>query len=342
MSQTTTESRPDRPSAEPPVGTPPPGPRPGLPPWAAPAVVAAAAAWSYAPELRWLRDAWSNDPDYSHGYLVAPVAGFILWLRLRRSDGKVAPPWQWGWAVVVVSLAARAFFFDRGNTWAEAMTLLAAAGGLTLTLGGWRLLERVWPSIGYLVFMIPLPNRLNGLLSQPLQSLATDGSVAVLRLTGLWVISEGNVIYVGQHPVQVAEACNGLSMMMCLAATVVAAVLMVPMSAWMRALLTVSVVPIALASNIVRIVATTWCVARMGPGDGARLAHDAAGWLMMPLALLMVGLELFLMTWLVVEEEVRLQPMLLGKPIVTARDENGLPITGEGGDRPGPAALPPT
>jgi hypothetical protein len=92
----------------------------------------------------------------------------------------------------------------------------------------------------------------------------------------------------------------------------------------------------------VRIVATTWCVARWGPGDGAQLAHTAAGWLMMPLALLMVGLELFLMTWLVVEEEVRLQPMLLGKPIVTARDENGLPITGEGGDRPGPAALPPT
>lgn len=38
---------------------------------------------------------------------------------------------------------------------------------------------------------------------------------------------------------------------------------------------------------------------------GGRFAHDAAGWLMMPIALALVGAELALWSWLIVGEPLR-------------------------------------
>jgi exosortase len=142
-----------------------------------------------------------------------------------------------------------------------------------------------------------------------LQRLATLGSCLLLKLTGLWVVAEGNVILVGADPLEVAAACNGLSMLMCLAATVAAMTFLVPMAAWKRVVLLVSIVPVALLSNVLRITATAWCYHQFGAAVGGHFAHDAAGWLMMPVALILVGLELALLSWLIIaEEEVAVEP----------------------------------
>jgi exosortase/archaeosortase family protein len=96
-------------------------------------------------------------------------------------------------------------------------------------------------------------------------------------------------------------------------------VLLVPMSTWMRVLILLSAVPVAFVSNVVRIAATAWCYQAFGADRGAQLAHDAAGWLMMPLALVLVGLEVLVLRMLFVEEDVQTGPSILGKPIVNDR-----------------------
>jgi exosortase/archaeosortase family protein len=108
---------------------------------------------------------------------------------------------------------------------------------------------------------------------------------------------------VGNERLEVAAACNGLSMLMSLAATVAAAASLVPMSNWKRILLLLSIVPIALGCNILRIAATAWCCYKFGVDVGMQRAHDAAGWLMMPTAMILVGLELTIASWLIVESE---------------------------------------
>src|SRR6476659_1506473 len=45
------------------------------------ALVLLAGAWAYWPTLRDIVSAWSNEPDYSHGFLVVPVALYFLWAR---------------------------------------------------------------------------------------------------------------------------------------------------------------------------------------------------------------------------------------------------------------------
>ena len=134
---------------------------------------------SYYPEFGWMSEHWINDPNYSHGFLVAPVALAIYWRRRSLPIVVTNRPWRLGWLFLGLVLVARGIFYEYGNLWAESITLLPALACLALTYGGWSQLRRSWPAIAFLVFMLPLPARLNDLLAQPLQGLATRSSTAL-------------------------------------------------------------------------------------------------------------------------------------------------------------------
>ena len=263
----------------------------------------------YAPNFRDLYSTWSNDPNYSHGYLVIPIALWILWQRLSKPRAEqhsndVPAPW-WGWVFLAGTLAVRAIAYERNLQWVETATLVPAIGCITWTFGGWPLLHRVWPAIVFLVFLLPLPGSVNALLAIPLQSIAALGSCFLLQLSGLWAIREGTVINLrtphGSVPLDIALACNGLRMLMTMAATITATIVLIPMPTWKRIALLASTIPIALLSNMLRIVVTGWCYYVITePAQKAR-AHDLSGLFMMPLALSLVALELQLLSWLVPE-----------------------------------------
>jgi exosortase len=266
--------------------------------------------WAYWPNLEDLYTTWSTEPNYSHGKLVIPIAIAIFWQRLVDSKGRWSTssgPW-WSWIVLLLVLAARALAYERNNQWLETATLVPAVAALMFTLGGWPLLERGWPAVVFLSFMLPLPRAANNLISLPLQSIATLGSVFVMQLTGLRAYQEGNVINLPDNPMgartlEVALACNGLSMLMTLAATVTATIMLIPLANWKRAVIFLSAVPIALISNVIRIVATGWCYSIVRSDHAKELAHDYSGYLMMPLALMLVGLEVLVLSWLAGSEK---------------------------------------
>ncbi len=137
-------------------------------------------ALAYAPNFRDLGRTWRSDETYSHGFLVIPIALFILRRRLKEipweeSADVGAAPW-WGWGLLAAALVVRTVAYEGGFQWVETATLLPAVAGLTWAFGGRPLLERAWPAIVFLVFMLPLPNSVNGLIALPLQRLAATGS----------------------------------------------------------------------------------------------------------------------------------------------------------------------
>jgi exosortase len=201
-------------------------------------------------------------------------------------------------------LVARAVCLRTGQFWLDRFTLLPTVAALVLAYGGWPLLRRTWPAVAFLAFMFTVPVAINDRISLPMQRMASKASCFLLRLLGLWVMNEGNVIVIGGEQLEVAAACNGLAMLMSLAATIAATVILVPMAHWKRAVLLLSAAPIALLCNVLRIAGTAWCYHLMGSARGEHFAHGAAGWLMMPTALALVLLELGWLSWLVTEEEV--------------------------------------
>src|SRR5271157_2003670 len=262
--------------------------------------------WAYWPNLQDLYTVWSEEPNYSHGFLVIPIALTIFWQRLAdtRIDWYASRVLRWSWIPLVAILAARMLAYEHNSQWLETATLVPAVACLILAMGGWSLLQRGWPAVVFLVFMLPLPQAANHMIALPLQRIATLGSVFVLQLTGLWAIAEGNVITLRDHSyglktLEVAQACNGLSMLMTLAATVTATIMLIPLANWKRIVVLASAIPIALVSNIVRIVGTGWCYYFIDGERAKKLAHDWTGYLMMPLALILVGLELLVLSWLV-------------------------------------------
>jgi len=265
----------------------------------------------YALNFRDLSWYWFGDPNYSHGPLVIPIAAIILWRRLSTTKEKLTPNASgtayWGLFFLAVVLALRVIAYEGNLQWSENATIVPAIACLAWIFGGWPLLRLAWPAIAFLLFMFPLPRSINNSISLPLQEIATAGSCFLLQLSHIWVVQQGNTIHLatkthGMEQLEVAAACNGLSMLMTLAATVTATIIVIPLPTWKRIVILASAVPIALVSNILRIVATGWCYYYL-PGPTAKgWAHDISGWMMMPLALALIGLELRILSWLVPKE----------------------------------------
>jgi exosortase len=283
------------------------------PSWVLPVALLSSAAlfWAYMSSFELIFWKWSNDPNYSHGFFVIPIAIVVLWQRRERLDpASVRPTWI-GLVVLAGLLAFRAYLYERNEQVLEAATIPLAVCALALTIGGWRFLWWALPAFLFLFFMLPMPEALNNLLALQLQGLATDSSCAVLQAMGLPALTEGHVIYVGSEQMEVAAACNGLSMLLTFLTLIAAVILLADLSIWEKIVLAISAVPIALISNIIRIVVTGWAFYQFGPDTVVvpgwtieRLTHDPAGWAMMPIALALVWMELRLLSWLVIEEQV--------------------------------------
>ncbi len=286
---------------------------PGM--WAAGAIAVVLVA-SYADSVRRLIDTWWVEPSYSHGFLVVPIALLIQWLRRDQLATIKIRPNLLGWVGLIGLLTLRYYLFERNEQWMEQATIPLVAASLVLALGGWRLLIWAAPGLLFSCLMLPLPPRINQYLASPLQTVATVASSVLLVLTGLPVLTEGHIIFVGTEPLEVARACNGLSMLLSFVTLNTAIVVLSrdrPM--WERIILLLSTIPIALISNILRIVITAWCYYVFGAkavvnyGFGKTtvgdLGHDAAGWGMMPIALGLVLLELKILSWLIIPQEVQ-------------------------------------
>lgn len=267
------------------------------------AVLAGAVVAAYVQCFQSLVFQWNRDPNYSYGFFVVPIAALIFWSRRGLIDrAKPAPGW-WGFLPLLGVVSLRFPLFEWNQQYVEMATIPLVVAALVLAVGGWGLLRVALPSVVFLFFMLPLPQSINVLMSRPLQTVATIGSVAVLELMGMPVMSEGNVIVIGAEPLEVARACNGLSMLLSFVTLIAATVILVSRPAWERLVLLLSAVPIALVSNVLRIVATALAYHLLGQKAGEKMMHDVAGYAMMPVALALVYLELRIMSWLFVDVE---------------------------------------
>jgi exosortase len=266
--------------------------------------------WVYWPTLSELMTRWGSDPRYSHGFLVPLFAGYLLWVRRGVLASAPARP---SWVGVPLLLAGLALRF--GGTylyldWLSSIALLPSVAGLVLLIGGWQAMRFSWPAVAFLIFMVPLPFQLEVALAHPLQRMATKASTFALQTIGLVAFSEGNVIRMGEVRIGVVEACSGLSMLVSFFALSTAVSLLINRPWPVRLLIFGSAVPIALLANITRITVTGILHKTVGSETADYVFHDLAGWLMMPLALSLLWVELRLFAWVVVPTAAdKLEPM---------------------------------
>ena len=183
--------------------------------------------------------------------------------------------------------------------------------GTCMVLGGWPALGWAWPAAAFLLFMVPLPGPLADALGGPLQRIATQASTYLIQAVGVPAVADGNIILLSREPIGVAEACSGLRMLVLFVAIAAGFVLLIDRKPWEKLLILASAIPIAVIANVSRITVTAMMYEWVGDRAAQFVFHDFAGWLMMPLAVVLLTAEMFVLSKLLVDERPS-TPVVLG------------------------------
>mgnify|MGYP006271527615 CR=1 FL=1 len=220
---------------------------------------------------------WGRE-EYSHGFMIPLVAAWLVW---QRADQLKRVDWQ---PTRLAPLLLLASLF--GGLLGELSSLFVVGQyafvvgiwGLALALLGRRGFVLCAAGFVYLLFMIPLPNFLYNNLSSFLQLVSTDIGVAVIRLLGVSVFVEGNVIDLGVYKLQVVEACSGLRYLFPLMSFGFLMAVLYRGAFWQRALLFLSTLPITVLMNSLRIGVIGVTVDRYGIQAAEGFLHFFEGW----------------------------------------------------------------
>ena len=282
------------------------------------AILVLALLWAYGETLADLTRQWSTDPQHSHGYLVPMFAAVLLYLRRDRFAPREWSAAPWGVVALLAGLAAWFAGTHFHLSWLEGISLLPCLAGIVLLAGGLHAWRWAWPSIAFLAFMVPLPYRAAVALPDSLQRVATLTSTFALQTLGLPAVAEGNVILLSEVELGVVEACSGLRMLVIFFALAAGVALLIRRPLWEKALILASAAPIAVIVNVTRITATGVLHELVGSRLANAVFHDFAGWVMMPLALALLWLELQALSRLLIEVPTTAGTVPLGRATLKA------------------------
>ena len=257
--------------------------------WALLAGVAVAALAAFGPGLRFMAASWQAVPEYSHGVMVPLVSAFLVWqqsdvLRSMKLRGAWSGLWLVAAAVamgVLGELSAVRVISQYG--------FVVAVFGVAVCSIGWRGTRVLAVPLGFLFFMVPLPQFVLREMSQQLQLWSSQIGVGLIRAFGISVFLEGNVIDLGSYKLQVADACSGLRYLFPLVVLGCLAARFFDAAPWKRVLLVAATVPLTIVTNSLRIGLIGVTVEHWGPQMAEGLLHDFEGWFVFMICLLLLA-----------------------------------------------------
>ncbi len=263
--------------------------------WALLAGVAVAALAAFGPGLRFMAASWQAVPEYSHGVMVPLVSAFLVWqqsdvLRSMKLRGVWSGLWLVAAAVamgVLGELSAVRVISQYG--------FVVAVFGVAVCSIGWRGTRVLAVPLGFLFFMVPLPQFVLREMSQHLQLWSSQIGVGLIRAFGISVFLEGNVIDLGSYKLQVADACSGLRYLFPLVVLGCLAARFFNAAPWKRVLLVLSTVPLTIITNSLRIGLIGVTVEYWGPQMAEGLLHDFEGWFVFMVCLVLLAAEMSLL-----------------------------------------------
>ena len=220
---------------------------------------------------------WYEDPNYSHGFIVPLIAGYFIYeKRLDLMNVRVEPWWPglalllFGLLQLVIGWLGTEFFTMRSS-------LVVTLAGMTLFFFGRKLFRLMLLPLGYLLFMVPLPYIVYDSIAFPLKLFVTRASIAFLKLAGVVVMREGNVIMLPLTTLEVADACSGIRSLISLLALAVAYACFLNVTRFRRTLLILAAVPIAIFTNALRVIGTGLLAQYWGARAAEGFFHEFAG-----------------------------------------------------------------
>ncbi|MCW3135143.1 MAG: exosortase/archaeosortase family protein [Methanophagales archaeon] len=205
----------------------------------------------YHEVMFWLFRAWLNNPYYSHGLLLLPVGGVLVYLK--RDEIYCAESNEWH----ILPLGVGLLFYLLGIILHQhvllAFSLLPVLAGIALIFLGKGAKPLLFP-ICLIATAIPIP--FLEWLTVTLQNLSGTSVSGIFGLIGMPVSVAGNSIILAGNAYWIAPACSGVNRVMPLFSLTAILAYLYRGSAAARIFLFALVIPLALASNIFRLFIT--------------------------------------------------------------------------------------
>jgi exosortase len=258
--------------------------------WWAVALVALLVAL-FVPTFLALLDVWSTDASYSHGFLIPLISGWLAWHAFRQVGQPVQGDAFTGGSAIVAGCLLHFPALVSGWLFLDFFALVLVLRGIAVCVGGKTWARAFTFPILFLFFMFPLPENWTTGIALWLQNIVSQVSAALLDAVFV-CYRRGNALYIAGvgAPLFVAEECSGLRQIVAFVAlgTLLSSLGQRPW--WLRGLIVVAAIPVAIAANVARVVLMAVVARNFGVGVLDGWMHHAPATITIP-----VGLALFLL-----------------------------------------------
>jgi exosortase len=251
-------------------------------------VLAVCFAYLYRPIITKLVHDWYTDDNYSHGFLIIPIALYFVWERRARLKEAARKPSSLGLAIVLGSLVVLLAGILGSELFLTRISILGTIAGVILFLYGWNHLKILIFPIAFLILMIPIPAIIFNRVAFPLQLLASRFGEMALMLFQIPVLREGNVINLANTSLEVAEACSGIRSLISLLTLGIVFGYFTDSRICVRIVLAIGTIPIAIAANGIRVAGTGIAAHYYGPEAAQGFFHSFSGWIIFVAAFIMM------------------------------------------------------
>lgn len=243
---------------------------------------------------------WETE-QHAHGPLIVAAVAWLIWDRrqfFREAYSSPAP--VLGWSLFLFGLMSYVIGRSQSIPLLDIGSFIPVAIGAVLVLSGWSGLKAMWFPIVFAVFAVPVPGLIVDAATGPLKQSVSAIAESILYAANYPIARSGVVLNVGQYQLLVADACSGLNSMLSLSALgLLYLYLMRDRSRLHIGLIVASILPIAFAANIVRVMILVLVTYHFGDEAGQGFIHGFAGIVLFMVALLMLvgfdnALSLFL------------------------------------------------
>jgi exosortase len=235
---------------------------------------------------------WYNDDNYSHGFLIVPLALYLAWERRDRLKALTPRPSALGWVVVAGSIGVLIAGILGSELFLTRISIIGTLVGTLLFLFGWQALRVLAFPVAFLLLMIPIPAIIFNQIAFPLQLLASRFGETAMGVANVPVLREGNVLILANTTLEVAEACSGIRSLVSLLTLAIVLGYFSDKRLWVRTLVALSAVPVAVITNGFRVAGTGIAAHKFGPEAAEGFFHEFSGWLVFVAAFaLLLGLQ---------------------------------------------------
>ena len=231
---------------------------------------------------------WREDENYSHGFLIPFVSGFLVWRKWPEIISLEKKPWGFGLFFFILGLSLFIFGHIGGEFFLQRFSMILVILGLILWNLGWLYAKLLAFPLFFLIFMIPWPYILYDSIAFPLQILASKVATVSLSLLHVPVFREGNIIHLTSTTLQVEDACSGIRSLVSLLALTTIYSYVAQKVFLSRLILVASAIPIAVLLNSLRVSITGVMAAFYGDRVAQGFFHGFSGWVVFLFAFILI------------------------------------------------------